>query len=289
MAESLITEGDPQQLAPKEPGSRKPVRKRREQGWLVIALSRIAVFAAVVAFWQYAVVSGLVSGLVVPTATEVVSRFWRDLVSVLTGGAMREHFLVTAGEIYAAFLIVLVGGTLAGVVIHEVRFVNRVIYPYIVAFAAMPRVAFAPLVLIWFGFDMASKIVIGIMIALFPTLVATLAGLAATDDEKLQLMRALGATQLETFLKVRFWEALPYIFAGLQTSVVTATIGVVVGEFAGGRRGLGVLVTVYQDSLDIAGSFSAIFLLSLVGLFNYYVMQYARKRIVYWVGERVPA
>lgn len=288
MAESLITEGDHRQVK----GSPQPSRPAPGGGWdqsrLLIGLSRIAVFAAVVAFWQYAVETGLVSRLIVPTATEVATRFWSDFVSVVTGGAMREHFLVTAGEIYAAFFAVLVFGVLAGVIIHEVRFVNRVIYPYIVAFSAMPRVAFAPLVLIWFGFDMASKIVIGIMIALFPTLVATLAGLSAADDEKIQLMRALGATQTETFLKVRFWEALPYIFAGLQTSVVTATIGVVIGEFAGGRRGLGVLVTVYQDSLDIAGSFSAILLLSLVGLFNYYTMQWARQRIVYWVGDRGP-
>jgi NitT/TauT family transport system permease protein len=269
---------------PKKAGKgRKSPEKR-----LGVYLSRVGVAVLFVAAWAVAVEQRLVSPLLVPPPGEVGSRMWKDLISVVTGGGMQRHFAVTTIEIYSAFgLVVLLGVTL-GVLIHEVPFIKKVFYPYIVAFAAMPRVAFAPLFLIWFGFGMSSKIVIGVVIAIFPTLVATLAGLQATDDEKLQLMRAMGASKVETFLKVRFWEALPYIFAGLQTSVVMATVGVVIGEFAGGREGLGVLVMVYQDSLNIAGTFSAIFLLSAVGLFNYYALQYLRKRVVFWIGEAGP-
>jgi NitT/TauT family transport system permease protein len=270
-------------------GPAKIVSKgRKSEKRLGVYLSRVGVAVLFIAAWALAVEQRLVSPLLVPPPLKVAQRFWDDIVSVFTGGGMQQHFVVTTVEIYAAFgLVVLIGVTL-GVVIHEVPFVKKVIYPYIVGFAAMPRVAFAPLFLIWFGFGMSSKIVIGVVIAIFPTLVATLAGLQATDDEKLQLMRAMGASKAETFLKVRFWEALPYIFAGLQTSVVMATVGVVIGEFAGGREGLGVLVMVYQDSLNIAGTFSAIFLLSAVGLFNYYALQYLRKRVVFWIGEAGP-
>lgn len=286
MSESTITDADPQAIAPKEDTSGTRRSSTRDMPkWLVYVL-RASVLVGGLGFLQWAVTTGVISGMLLPTATGIGERLFSDLQSIFTGGGMRAHFLTTAGEIYIAFGIVMVGGVLFGVLIHESKIVNQVIYPYVVTFAAMPRVAIAPLVLIWFGFGMTSKVIIGIMIAIFPTLVATIAGLNATDDAKLRLMRSLGATQFETFMKVRFKEALPYIFAGLQTSVVTVGIGVVVGEFAGGRQGLGVLITVYQDSLDVAGSISAIILLSIIGLFNYAVMQYARKRIVFWVGER---
>jgi NitT/TauT family transport system permease protein len=289
MSESTITDSDPQAIAPKEDtsGSRSSVTRDLPK-WLINTL-RVGLLIVVLGTLEIAVNTGLVSGLVLPSASAVGERLFNDIVSILSGGSMRRHFLTTAAQIYMAFGIVMVGGVLFGVLIHESKLVNQVIYPYVVTFAAMPRVAIAPLVLIWFGFGMTSKVVIGVMIALFPTLVATIAGLNATDNAKLQLMRSLGATQLETFVKVRFREALPYIFAGLQTSVVTVGIGVVVGEFAGGRQGLGVLITVYQDSLDVAGSLSAIILLSFIGLLNYGVMQYARKRIVFWVGEKKPS
>lgn len=266
------------------PGKRPTPPGRR----LSVQVARVGVLLLFLGVWFVAVERRLVSPMLVPGPDEVVQRMWRDLQSVFTGGGMQRHFMVTTLEIYYAFAIVVVLGVTLGVLIHEVKFINLVIYPYIVAFAAMPRVAFAPLLLIWFGFGMTSKVVIGVIIAIFPTLVATLAGLQAADDEKLQLMKAMGASRLETFAKVRFWEALPYIFAGLQTSVVLTTVGVVIGEFAGGREGLGVLVMVYQDSLNIAGQFSAIFLLSTVGLFNYYALQYARKRVVFWLGDKGP-
>jgi NitT/TauT family transport system permease protein len=270
--------------SPAAPGKRPTPPGRR----LSVQIARVGVLLLFLGIWFVAVERRIVSPLLVPSPGDVGERLWKDLQSVFTGGAMQRHFVVTTLEIYYAFAIVAVLGVLLGVLIHEIKFVNHVIYPYIVAFSAMPRVAFAPLLLIWFGFGMTSKVVIGVIIAIFPTLVATLAGLEAADDEKLQLMRAMGASRLETFAKVRFWEAMPYIFAGLQTSVVLTTVGVVIGEFSGGREGLGVLVMVYQDSLNIAGQFSAIFLLSAVGLFNYYVLQYARKRVVFWLGDKGP-
>lgn len=263
-------------------------RPKAPERRLSVQVARLGVMLVFLGCWALAVDRGAVSPLLVPAPDKVAIRMWDDIVSVLTGGGMQRHFVVTTLEIYYAFAIVAVLGVAMGVVIAEVKFVKHVIYPYIVGFSAMPRVAFAPLFLIWFGFGMTSKVVIGVVIAIFPTLVATLAGLEAADDEKLQLMRAMGASRMETFAKVRFWEALPYIFAGLQTSVVLTTVGVVIGEFSGGREGLGVLVMVYQDSLNIAGTFSAIFLLSAVGLFNYYALQFGRKRVVFWLGDKGP-
>jgi NitT/TauT family transport system permease protein len=283
-SEALTAPQATQPASPIDPSAapRPPRRRRIDVG---VLLGRIGVFVGFVALWEWAVVTERLSGLLFDSASEVGRRLASDVASIVTGGSMREHFLVTTGEIYIAFAICAIGGVAMGVVIHEITFVNKVLYPYIVAFSATPRVAIAPLVLIWFGFDMASKVVIGVMIAIFPTLVATLAGLSAADEDKIRLMRSLGASRAQTFTKVRLWEALPYIFAGLQTSVVLVTVGVVVGEFTGGRRGLGVLITIYQDSLEIAGTFSAILLLSALGLFNYYVMQYLRGKAVFWKGD----
>jgi NitT/TauT family transport system permease protein len=254
-------------------------------GW-VVNLARLGLFVALILLWQAAVSLAWVSPLALPAPGAVFERFASDVRSIVTGGAMFEHFAVTVTEIVVAFTIAGLGGVLLGVLVHELSFMRAVVYPYIIGFSASPRIAFAPLFLIWFGFGMASKIVMGVTIALFPVLVSTIAGMAATDNDKVRLMRALGASRLQTFLKVRMWQALPYIFAGLQTGVVLATVGVVVGEFSGGRSGLGYLVVLYQDDLLLAGTFSAILLLSIVGMLAYYLVSLVSRKVVFWVGER---
>lgn len=278
------------QSAPGKPPGPPSTTQRRplsESKW-VIQLSRLALFVVVVGFLEYALSSGMISKLVMASPTDVARRLVEDTRDIVTGGQMLGHFLTTVGAIYLAFAVVVVLGIGLGALITQVTFINLVVYPFIIVLFAMPRIALAPLILIWFGFGLESKIVIGVMVGLFPTLVATIAGLNNTEESKLLLMRALGASKGETFRRVRMGDALPYIFAGLQTSIIVTAIGVIVGEFSGGLRGLGVLITIYDDSLDIAGVFSAILLLAAIGLFNYYGMQYIRRRVVFWVGDRGP-
>src|SRR5690606_34953635 len=133
---------------------------------------------------------------------------------------------------------------------------ERTLYPYVVAFQTIPKVAIAPIIVIWFGYGISSKIVITATIAFFPALANTIAGLRATPPEQLELLVAYTATRWQVFWKVKVPQALPYIFVGLDVAIVLSIIGAIVGEFVGARAGLGYLIMQANFSMDMARTFA---------------------------------
>lgn len=235
--------------------------------------------------WETLVDAGWISPFILPAPSQIIARLWFDLVSIVTGGYMAHHVLATLEEVCVGFFGGFAISVSLGVAIAEWRFFKVMVYPYIIAFNAAPRVAFAPLFLIWFGFGIWSKVAMVIAVAAFPIMVGTIAGMAATDPAMEKLMRALGASRWQTFLKVRVPLALPYLFAGIESGVILAVIGAVVGEFAGGSEGLGYIVTVSQQQLNLPQGFSAVILLSLIGLVLHRIVLWLQRRVIYWRAQ----
>jgi NitT/TauT family transport system permease protein len=272
-------------LRPETPAARS--RPPGSRGWARsrLPLLQLGLLVVYLLVWELVTDYGWISPYILPAPSQIARRFALDIQSIVTGGYMAEHMFATLEEVVIGFTGGLVIALVLGVAISEWTFFRIAIYPYIVAFNAAPRVAFAPLFLIWFGFGIWSKIAMVIAVAAFPMMVGTIAGMAATDPAMEKLMRSLGATRWQIFRKVRVPLALPYIFAGLESGVVLAVIGAVVGEFAGGSAGLGYIVTVAQQQLNLPQGFSSVILLSLIGLVLHRTVLWLQARVIFWRGK----
>ncbi|MBI2873899.1 MAG: ABC transporter permease [Firmicutes bacterium] len=209
----------------------------------------------------------------------------RELYFGLAGGVFLVHTWVTFQEIIAGFVLGVGIGFILGVLISEIRIVEQTIYPYVVALQALPKMAIAPLFVIWFGFGITSKIVITALVALFPVLVNVIVGLQTVDAKQLDLMNALNGSKWQTFRMCKLPSALPIIFAGLEIAIVLAVIGAIVGEFVGAEAGLGYLILLLNFKLQIATVFAVLIILSLIGVLLHYLVRLSGKKIVFWVGE----
>lgn len=199
---------------------------------------------------------------VVPHPTRVAIALAVDLSSP----EFLRHFNTTMLEVFWGLLIAIVLAVMLGTAIGLSQFLERMLYPAIVFFQAVPKVALAPLWVVVFGFGIGSKIALAAMVAFFPLLVGVIVGMSATRREEFELMSSLRATTWQTFWKVRVPRALPSFFGGLEVGVIFALIGAVVGEFVGAQAGLGYLIQFRSARLDLPGVFSPLIVLSVIGL-----------------------
>jgi NitT/TauT family transport system permease protein len=176
-------------------------------------------------------------------------------------------------------------GLFIGLVIVVFPTTERIVYPYVVALQTVPKVAIAPLMVVWFGFGMTSKVLVVALVSLFPVLVNVIAGLRAVDQDRLDLLGALSASRWQVFRYLRFPNALPFIFAGLNTAIVFSVIGAIVGEFVGANKGVGFLILQANYQLDIAGAFSLFVVLSIMGVCLHALLRFAERRLVFWAAS----
>ncbi|MBL0422653.1 ABC transporter permease [Ramlibacter sp. AW1] len=249
-----------------------PMRRR-----LLIA----AVFVAVIALWEVVVRWFEVSHLIVPGPLAV----WQSLVQLFSSGEITNHLLVTLYEILAGFAFGAALGFVLGALIGQSALVEAILYPYVVAFQTVPKVAIAPLFVLWFGFDTTSKVVITATIVFFPVLANTIVGLRSAPRDQIDLMKAFTASGWDVFRMVRLPQALPYVFAGLDIGIVLAVIGAIVGEFVGAQAGLGYLILQRNFSMDAAGMFAILIVLSAIGIVLHMVMRLIARRVIFWADS----
>ena len=202
------------------------------------------------------------SPLILPTPGAVGDR----LVSYVSEGRAWPHVKITVQEIVAGFALGSFVGIGLGTLAAEFNIARRVIMPYVIITQALPKFALAPILVIWFGFGMAPKIIIAALIAFFPLLENTYLGLTSTPSLDLELFRALRAPRWVTLLKLRVPHAVPAIFSGLRVALLLSLVGAVVAEYVGANKGLGALIIVSQGMLDTELMFVAFVLLTLLGL-----------------------
>lgn len=236
------------------------------------------VFVVFVALWEWVVRVWEIPPFLAPAPSAIAASLGGGLASRL----YLAHFWVTLYEALLGFLIAAVAGVALGAVIAQFRVVEQTFYPYLVALQTLPKIAIAPLIIVWFGFGIPSKIIIAATVAFFPVLVNVIVGLKTIDQAKLDLMRSLDASRWQTFRLVRLPNALPFVFAGLDIAIVFSVLGAIVGEFVGSQRGLGNLILQFNFSLDIAGVFAVLILLAVMGVTLHLIMQAIQKRIIFW-------
>ena len=237
-----------------------------------------AVFIVFVLVWEWIVRAFKVQAFIVPPPSAI----WKALLGGLSSRLFLEHFWITFYETLLGFIIAAVAGIVCGAVIAQFQLIEKTFYPYLVALQTLPKIAVAPLIIVWFGFGISSKVVIAAMVAFFPVLVNVIVGLKTVDQSKLDLMRSLNASRWQTFRLVKFPNALPFVFAGLDIAIVFSVLGAIVGEFVGAQKGLGNLILQYNFALDIAGVFAVLILLSVLGVALHLLMQVLQKKLIFW-------
>lgn len=253
------------------------------------SVSMTFVFAIFVGAWQLATGLGLVSPIILPTPAETFS----DLIFVgknlLTGDYMLLALWITIKEVIYGFALAISIGFSLGVLVGETSFGERAIMPYLVALDTMPKVAFAPLFVAWLGFGIESKVALAAFIATFPIVVGTAAGLHAADENSRMLFKTMGASRVQTLIKMKLPMALPQVFTGLKIGAVGVMAGAITGEFLGGGKGFGELIRVAASQLHTPRVFSLILYLSLLGLALYALVTWTQRRIVFWQKQSVAA
>lgn len=246
--------------------------------WLAMSL----LFVMVVGLWEIVTWMGWVSPIILPSPGETLN----DLIFVgrnlLTGDYMLAALWTTTRTVFWAFLIATSIGFLLGLLVGETRFGERALLPYLVAIDTMPKVAFAPLFIAWLGFDIASKVALAAFIATFPIVVATAAGLHAASENERMLFKSMGATRMQTLLRLKLPTGLPYMFTGLKIASVGVMAGAITGEFLGGGKGFGALIRQSASQMNTPRVFALILYLSLLGLLLYFLVVWTQRKLVFW-------
>ncbi len=242
---------------------------------------RLLLMAGLLVTWEVAVRALKLPPYLLPAPTAV----FLGLVRGFASGVYLEHIGVTVAETLMGFVLGCVAGFSLGAAVAMSRRFEYFLYPIIVMFQAMPKVALAPLIIVWFGLGIGSKVVNAGLVCFFPLMINTIAGLRSADEDRVALMRSLAATPMQVFWMLRLPGALPTIFAGLEIAMIFALIGAIVAEFVGSESGLGMLIQSMNFSMDVAGQFSVLLILSAIGLVLNACVAAVRRRVVFWDGQ----
>lgn len=231
----------------------------------------IALVLTIMVFWEVGTRAFGIERFLLPPPSIV-------LLSLTThAGLLLANGWITTLEIVLGFILSIVVGIPLALAIFLWPAFSRSIFPLLVSSQAMPKVAIAPLLLVWFGFGLLPKVLIAFLIAFFPVVINTAVGLASIEPETIYLARSMGLGAGATFFKIRLPNALPSIFAGLKISITLAVVGAVVGEFVGGDAGLGYLLMVANGSMDTALLFADLVVLTLLGVALFMLVELAER------------
>lgn len=239
------------------------------------ALAFLGFLLSVLAVWEGLVRYFEIEAYLLPSVFEV----WHELINRF--GLLMQNAIVTINETVAGLMIGTVLGILIGVAIVYVRFIRTGVYPLIIGFQSVPKVAVAPLLVIWFGYGILSKIAMSFLISFFPMVVATIAGLTSVPYRLVEYLKSMNGTEWQIFLKVRVPNSLPHLMDGFKVSLPLAVIGAIVGEFAASEVGLGALIMLSSSQQDTALIFATLLVVSVISmaLFGLIVLL---ERLIWW-------
>ena len=211
----------------------------------------------------------------------------RALINGLTrapwdSGGYWYHAGITVWEALLGFVLGSAAGAVLGFALSHWPLLGRSWYPYIVGFQSLPKVALAPLMVVWFGFGLEGKVFITAVITFFPVLVNTMAGYQSVEPDRIELARSCDASEWHLLTKIIFPSCLPFLFAGLSVASVLAILGAVVGEFVGAKSGLGMLLMQYDQQMELAPLFAVILLLALIGFLMNHAISLLERRYCFW-------
>ena len=247
------------------------------KGFWNVALT-ILLFCSSILAWELIVRAFEIPTFIFPAPSKVAMALWRGFAS----GLYQKHLYYTLLETVLGFLLGSALGFFLGTAVALNRYVEYFFYPYIVMFQSLPKVALAPLIVVWFGLGLKSQVINTALVAFFPLLVNTMVGLRSADEDRMNLMRSLAASENQIFWMLRLPNALPFVMAGLDVAMIFALIGAIVAEFVGARAGLGMLIQSMNFNMDVSGQFSVLLILSIVGLLLNRCILLIRRRVLFW-------
>lgn len=231
-----------------------------------------------VGLWHMSIKWFAIPDYLLPPPAAVFSTLYNGLVS----GQLWPHIATTLSETLSGYVIGCGLAVIMGALLAESRTFERFLYPLLIGIQAMPKVALGPIILVWFGFGMASKVVLVALVCFFPLFVNTINGIKRTDPELLDACRAFSASRLYLLLNVKLPAASGEIFSGLQIGVSLALIGAVVGEFLSAQQGLGYLIASASVSMSLSTMFAGVLLLAAIGLTGSLLMRALHRKVVFW-------
>lgn len=235
---------------------------------------------AVLALWWVATTLKWVQPFIIPSPADTWNAFADNVPYLL------QHTWVTTYETVIGFVIAVVVGLFVAVVMVYSKGLEQTLYPVILFAQVIPKIAIAPLFVVWLGFGASPKILVAVLMAFFPVVISGLAGLRTVDPEILQLTSTMGAGKFKTFLKVRLPASLPELLSGLKVAATLAVTGAVVGEFVGANEGLGYVILQANGNLDTAMLFAALIIMSLMGVILFAIIQIAEKFLIPWHSSK---
>jgi NitT/TauT family transport system permease protein len=266
-------------VTPEKPRRRRSKLERtvRRVGWNLLPP---LTFIAMVALWWGAVELFKIPAYLLPGPQSVFTRLVTD------AGLLWNHSQVTITEILLGFAITIVTAIPLGLLIELSPLSKQLVYPPIMLMQLVPKIAVAPLFLVWLGFGIESKVLLTVLLTFFPLLIASISGFQILDDRLLYLTRSMGATSWQTFRYLRFPAALPVIFSGIKTSATIAATAAIVAEFVGANKGLGYVLLRGTSTMDIELVFGVLVVLTLIGVAINYVVEFCEWAMTPWQRAR---
>jgi NitT/TauT family transport system permease protein len=226
--------------------------------------------------WELGVKISSISPLILPSLSSIFSKIIEQFGYLITNGA------VTLLESVLGFLLGLFLAITLSTVFVFYPIIEQALYPYLIGLRAIPLVAIAPLIILWVGGDLFSKVLLAAIISFFPILINTIQGMKSLSNEELELMAMLSATSWQTFLFIRVKAALPYLFSGMKIASTFAVIGAIVAEFTGAIQGIGYVIKSSSYYLDTSLTFAAIAVAALIGILFFFSISLLEKKVVFW-------
>jgi len=259
-------------------------RPRRANPLASTRVQSVLLLITLLGSWEAAVRLFKVSKHLVPPVSDIGVALWRGLATApMAKDGFWYHGGVTLAEILLGFFIGSGVGLAIGIVVSQMPKLEALLEPYVAALQSVPKVAVAPIIVVWLGFGISSKVMIICLLTFFPVLVTSIAGFRAVDPDRIDLLRSLSATPWQIFRKAKFPSALPYVFAGLNMAAAFSVVGAVVGEFVGAQAGLGVLILQMEAQADTGGSFAVCVVLSLIGILLTGLLRRVQRRVLHWM------
>lgn len=240
------------------------------------------VILTVLITWELIVRIGGISIIILPSPTNVGTQLLIVLSQLAPGGFLAGELWTTIQEILIGFGLACVFGFAIGLWVGQTKFGQKAVMPLFVALEATPKIAFAPVFIAWFGFGITSKFVMAAFMSIFPVIIGTAAGLAATSEDELKLFKSMKAKAWDVFWKLKMRRALPFIFAGLKIAIVAALTGAIAAEFIGGGIGFGEQIRLASTRLALDRVFALILILSLLGILLFSLVAWIQNRVTFW-------
>jgi NitT/TauT family transport system permease protein len=255
-------------------------RRRRHQLWRRAQVSGVLIGLLIV--WEALTIVLRIPLFILPPPSAIAEAFLTHRALLL------DHTWTTSIEVVLGYALSLAVGVPLGLLITQYRFLGNLVYPLLVSAQAVPKVAIAPVFVVWLGFGILPKVIIAFSIAFFPVVIGTVVGMRSVTPEMVSLARSMGASAVQTFIYFRLPAALPAMFGGFKLAVSLAVVGAIVGEFVGANHGLGYLVQVAGGQLNSSLMFAAIASMSALGVLFFYLIALIEMRVLRWhASERL--